>query len=118
MASTRPVSRFTLLDIEDGEEYLEDFAAFYYPTDVSDSVSARTKRKGRLRLCTRSVVFEPNEPNFPLLRLPLKDTEMVARLSLPPTSPLAAIEMCVISSKIVVKMKENNVIAPYVVEKV
>jgi factor associated with neutral sphingomyelinase activation len=118
MAGRTTSSRFTLLDIEDGEEYLEDFAAFYYPPDVSDSVALKTKRKGRLRLCTRSLVFEPVDNYYPLIRIPFRETEVIARLNLPPTNPMAAIEMVQVSSRTMFEMKENNTIAPYVTRKV
>jgi factor associated with neutral sphingomyelinase activation len=117
MAASRSTSRFTLLDIEDGEEYLEDFAAFYYPSDLPDAAAAKAKRKGRLRLCTRSIVFEPSESMYPLLRIPFRECEELTRLNPPPTSPLAATELCLLTTKVTVKMKENNVIAPYTVEK-
>jgi len=116
MATVRTSSRFTLLDIEDGEEYLEDFAAFYYPPEYPDHLVSKMIRKGRLRLCTRSIVFEPEQNQYPLLRIAFKDTEKVARVALPPTSGITA-ELCVVASRAVTKIKENNIIAPYAVEK-
>lgn len=110
--------RFTLLDVEDGEEYVEDFAAFYYPDESSDAAAMRLRRKGRVRLCTRSLVFEPNDAKFPLLRIPFKESDRIVRLSIPPTSPFGTNELCSITSRQTILMKENGVVAPYQIEKV
>eukprot|EP00698_Gefionella_okellyi_P007557 TRINITY_DN1854_c0_g1_i1.p1 TRINITY_DN1854_c0_g1~~TRINITY_DN1854_c0_g1_i1.p1 ORF type:complete len:924 (+),score=194.54 TRINITY_DN1854_c0_g1_i1:40-2772(+) len=111
-------SRFTLLDVEEGEEYLEDFAAFYYPSARNDAESMRAKQKGRLRLCTRSLVFEPDDVKFPLVRLPFREMDVLARSDPARTgSPFAAVDVFRVLSRTTVLMKENGVTAPFVFEK-
>jgi len=110
-------SRFTLLDVEDGEEYLEDFAAFYYPALESDAAAMRRRLKGRLRLCTRSLVFEPDDVKLPLIRLPFRDVDVLARADVGLSSPLASLDLCKVVSKITIYMKENGVVAPYIFDK-
>jgi hypothetical protein len=76
-------SRFNLLLLDYGEYFLEDFAVYYFPTSGSDSrqgldLQEATKIQGRLKLCSRSLLFEPNEVRFPLVKFPFK--AMVAEL--------------------------------------
>lgn len=61
-------SRFSLLQLEHGELFLNDFSG-----DLVDGKGARSG--GRLRCCSRSLVFEPNDPRAPLLRFPLRRLE-------------------------------------------
>ncbi|KAK7234103.1 aggrephagy protein [Aureococcus anophagefferens] len=62
--------RFSLLQLEHGELFLCDFSG-----TLSDGRSPAT---GRLRCCSRSLVFEPNESRSPLLKLPLKHVKNVS----------------------------------------
>ena len=52
--------RFSLLQLEHGEMFLCDYSG-----TLSDG---RLTSTGRLRCCSRSLVFEPNESRSPLLR--------------------------------------------------
>ena len=63
----RGTSRFSLYLLEHGELFLYDFGG----TLEDDGAPAR----GRLRCCSRSLVFEPADARAPLLKFPLKSLE-------------------------------------------
>eukprot|EP01031_Cornospumella_fuschlensis_P031956 gene31956-38639_t len=72
-------SRFNLLLLEHGEYYLEDFSALYFPLSLTTSsisfneiITDANKIQGRLKLCSRSLVFEPNDVRYPLMKFPYK----------------------------------------------
>lgn len=67
-------SRFNLLLLEYGEYYFEDFSVFLFPvTEDGDFLSAdRLKIQGRLKLCSKSILFEPIEARRPILKFPFK----------------------------------------------
>eukprot|EP00736_Rhodelphis_marinus_P008858 Rmarinus@m.6464 len=66
--------RFSLLLLEEGEQYLDDYSASYGPE------WNKTDSGGRLKVCTNSVVFEPNDIPEPILRLPLGHVQDVILL--------------------------------------
>ncbi len=70
-------SRFNLLLLDYGEYFLEDYAAYYFPIPTNDLKQAfelqdSTKVQGRLKLSSRSIIFEPNEIRYPLIKFPFK----------------------------------------------
>lgn len=69
--------RFNLLLLEHGEYYLEDFSAYHFPlptNDLSNAFEVRdaSKIQGRLKLCSRCILFEPNEVRYPLIKFPFR----------------------------------------------
>lgn len=60
------VQRFTLLLLDEGEDYILDYNAFC----ESSMLPAKPKPgvRGKLRLCSKSVFFEPEDISIPLLR--------------------------------------------------
>ena len=80
----RPVEsrgRFNLLLLEYGELFFEDLAVFYYPVFPNHSTSFAqcdaVKWKGRLKLCSRSLIFEPNDERKPLYKFAFKAIDSV-----------------------------------------
>ena len=76
-----PGSRFSLLHLDEGEDYVVDFAgSLKAPPGVLPAASDPTaspsrqngKLRGRIRLLTRSLAFEPDDPAVPVLKFPLK----------------------------------------------
>ena len=68
-------SRFNLLLLEYGEYFIEDVSVFWYP--VPNDIAGRPfkscdalKIQGRLKLCSRSVLFEPNDIRKPIIKFP------------------------------------------------
>ena len=76
-----PGSRFSLLHLDEGEDYVVDFAgSLKAPPGVlpaaSDPMATPSRQngklRGRIRLLTRSLAFEPDDPAVAVLKFPLK----------------------------------------------
>ncbi|XP_028155819.1 protein FAN-like isoform X2 [Ostrinia furnacalis] len=100
-------SRFSLLLLEPGEVYFEDFSC---TLSDNDSLKEGKARQGRLKLCSKSLVFEPRDWTFPLVKLYFKDCTSIT---------IVKSKLDQISNIIKVKMKqyaemlEENILAPY-----
>lgn len=64
-----PAKRFTLLLLEEEEDYVADFvASCTWPTAVSGNVQQAKSIPGSLRLCSRSLFFDPDDVRLPIVR--------------------------------------------------
>jgi factor associated with neutral sphingomyelinase activation len=76
-SSSERRGRFDLLLLEDGEYFLEDFSTFMCVVPQVSVGNLRSlsvgKLKGRLKLCTKSILFEPDNVAEPVTRYRLKD---------------------------------------------
>lgn len=76
-------SRFSLTLLEPGEICFEDYLVYYSefenPFDAigkdKSAIDERNYQKGSLKICLKSVVFDPFNLSYPLLRFPLKQVE-------------------------------------------
>jgi len=72
----RRASRFTLLFLEYNEFLLQDLAVYKYEAPTSDLSWVRSSNGrigGRLKLCTRGLIFEPTtDSRAPIVRFPFK----------------------------------------------
>ena len=66
----RGAARFSLLLLADGERYVQDHACSHH---VDNGKPAR----GRLRVCTHSIFFEPELRSLPILRVPFNRMQQV-----------------------------------------
>lgn len=67
--------RFNLLLLEYGEIFYENLSVFKYPLPTDKLRFAECdalKVKGRLHICSRSIIFEPLDVKLPLLKFPFK----------------------------------------------
>lgn len=72
------VNRFSLLLLEPGEIYFEDFSAYMLTADkINETDFERHKVIGRLKICSKSVVFDPKDILKPILKIPLKDCSSI-----------------------------------------
>ena len=134
-------SRFNLLLLEYGEYYFEDFSAYIYPvptitTDVdaqnniesivtTNNASNKSfiqcdnmKVQGRLKLCTNSLIFEPNDVRKPLLKFlfkHIKDDIDIYNISNDDLNSCSIYTsgFLTFSISIYYEMKENNRVSPY-----
>lgn len=61
-------ARFSLLLLEEGEQYLHDWTATAaWPEGFARAHAASTE-PGRLRLCSKSIFFEPDQAKLPITR--------------------------------------------------
>lgn len=97
------VHRFSLLLLEPGEVYFEDFSGIL--NDVQFPKDGKP-RQGRLKLCSKSLVFEPRDWSYPLLKMHFKDCISISIVS----SKVNIIEIVI---KQFAEMLEGNILAPY-----
>jgi hypothetical protein len=73
------------------------------------------KSKGWLKVCSKSLVFEPHDPLDPLIKLCYRDCTQIAERS----RDLRVVpEVFGVTCERVQEMRTNNVVGPYVVRKV
>ena len=64
-----PAKRFTLLLLEEEEDYVADFvASCNWPAAVPGNVQRVTSIPGSLRLCSKSLFFDPDDVRIPIAR--------------------------------------------------
>lgn len=106
--------RFSLLVLAPGEIYFEDFSAFYYPFAVSEDEAFQRRQKGRLKLCSKSLVFDPLEISHPMIKLQFKDMTNIGKWNGSLLSKLGSQgDVMLIEAKQSIQMKESGIIAPY-----
>ena len=73
-----PAARFSLLLLDENEYYVRDFVATCtWPDDVPGAWQRGAALPGQLRLCTRSLFFEPDDFRVPIARLPFEHLEQL-----------------------------------------
>ncbi len=75
MSQGRVRSRFNLLCLQHGEEYFED-GGVNYTAPANDPIFANERAstiKGRLKICSASLVFEPDTIKFPVVKFMYQD---------------------------------------------
>lgn len=65
--------RFSLILLEPGEVYFEDFTVNL----VRKTEKKNVELAGRLKLCSKSLVFDPVNTKQPLVKIPFKDTSVL-----------------------------------------
>ena len=64
-----PAKRFTLLLLEEEEDYVADFvASCAWPTAVQGNLQKVKSMPGSLRLCSKSLFFDPYDVRVPIVR--------------------------------------------------
>ncbi|PRW57088.1 beach domain-containing [Chlorella sorokiniana] len=103
------VRRFSLLLLEEGELYVEDFVATArWPQGLAGNWQRLPKLPGQLRVCTRSLFFEPDDVRVPIVRLPFQFVEGLEG---------SGDRRLVLTASRAIKMRANAADAPYVVAK-
>ncbi|XP_076828575.1 protein FAN [Brachyhypopomus gauderio] len=110
----RSKERFSLLLLDLEEYYFEQHTAYH----MTDNVPNRRMR-GSLKICSKSVIFEPDEVNKPILKIPLKDCKRIEGTGETEANPFKGTSpTCVLlETKQVYLIKEENVVAPYKYER-
>ena len=66
--------RFSLLFLEEGEMYTRDCMGFrHHP----ESYPEKRQEKGRVHICTRSIIFEPVDSQTPIVRYCFRDMQSI-----------------------------------------
>jgi factor associated with neutral sphingomyelinase activation len=154
LSTSENISRFSLILLEPGEIYFEDYLVYYHGTQCpfdpkqqqqqqqQQSSQSNFPMKGKLKVCSKSVVFEPLNLSYPLIKFAYKQIETIQDYntsntnsdyskkesreqlySLSPTndnniSNNSIKQKCfALNCKQTVQCKANNQIAPYVTVK-
>ena len=65
--------RFSLILLEPGEIYFEDYLVYYHANNSPlKNYNTNQQQKGNLKLCSKSLVFDPLDLNQPLIKFPFK----------------------------------------------
>ncbi|KAF5306415.1 hypothetical protein FQA39_LY08924 [Lamprigera yunnana] len=105
--------RFSLLLLEPGEIYFEDFSACYIPSDTTTKNYELKKQMGRLRMCSKSLVFDCQDLNKPIIKIPLKECTILEQFKGNARFLNKNRNVLSVCSKQYIEMLEGNVIAPY-----
>jgi len=109
------MDRFSLLLLEPGEIYFEDFKVLYHVKPEDKQPQIHNEVPGRIKVCSKSVVFVPFSHLLPMLKFPLADCDAVDEWT--PKSFQSALaykqELMYISCKQTVEMLSQNIIAPF-----
>jgi len=93
-----------------GEDYICDWVAFCAPPAGKLEVSGGAGVRGRLRLCSLSLVFDPDEQRLPILKFPFAKVDSCDK------DDAVDGALCVTCTQWV-RMKSAGVDAPYVTDK-
>ncbi|XP_060859009.1 protein FAN-like isoform X1 [Metopolophium dirhodum] len=93
--------RFSLLLLEPGEYYFEDYIASLAVTENDTWLS------GRLKVCSLSLVFDPKDYHKPILKIPFTQCGSITKSSEKDSNILNII------SKQYIEMLDHNVLEPY-----
>ncbi|XP_047487982.1 protein FAN-like [Penaeus chinensis] len=116
--------RFSLLLLEPGEIYFEDFAAIYHlPEDVAkkedgwETICEEGQLRGRLKVCSKSLVFDPRDTRAPIIKFPLRSFESVQESQGEAKSELLTGDgdrtYIEVKCGMTVEMLEGNILQPY-----
>lgn len=106
--------RFSLLLLEFGEIYFEDFSAVYFSQDGSPDHSAVVvdrKQRGRMKICSHSVLFDPLNFSNPVIKIAFRDCVKISLM--PSVEPDSSSKSLVLEATQMTELLEGNVIAPY-----
>jgi len=104
--------RFSLLYLEPGEIYYEDFSVYYYPSGLSQEQAISKRQRGHLKLCSKSIVFVPQEIQFPCLKFPLRYVKDIDEWSGGLFTKVG--RLIKVTTQQSIEMKEKNIIAPFI----
>lgn len=108
--------RFSLLLLEPGEIYFEDFSVYYYPDGRVDGGSeSNRQQRGHLKVCSKSVVFVPKDIEWPILKFPMKNVQSIEEYQ--PKLLSKVNKILKIVSDQCVEMKAKNIVAPFIFKK-
>uniref|UniRef100_A0A8C7DG45 Neutral sphingomyelinase activation associated factor n=1 Tax=Oncorhynchus kisutch TaxID=8019 RepID=A0A8C7DG45_ONCKI len=111
----RSKERFSLLLLDLEEYYFEQHTVYH----VTTSSAKKRKIRGSLKVCSKSIIFEPEDHVEPILKIPLRDCKKIEAVEEKDQNPFNESKPAglTILCKQVYLIKENNVVAPYRVER-
>ncbi|XP_031615388.1 protein FAN [Oreochromis aureus] len=109
-AQERTKERFSLLLLDLEEYYFEQHTAYY----VTSTLKKQRKIRGSFKICSKSIIFDPEELAESIIKIPLRDCKKIEFVE-EEKNPFNEPRQSAISilCKQVIYIKESNVIAPY-----
>lgn len=101
-----------MLLLDPGEIYFEDFSGSFIPPDATRKTYDVKKQEGRLKMCSKSLVFEPKDFTKPLIKIPLRDCIVIEQWK-GSAKFVETRNALSINCREYIEMLEGNVIAPY-----
>lgn len=107
--------RFSLLLLDLEEYYFEQHTAY----QLAALPNSHRNIQGSLKICSKSVIFEPDETIEPILKIPLKDCRRIETVEENESAPFKETKPAsvLMETKQVFLIKEGNVVAPYKYER-
>ncbi|XP_056631218.1 protein FAN-like isoform X3 [Diorhabda sublineata] len=105
--------RFSLLQLDPGEIYFEDFSAIFIPPDTTPKTYDNKKQDGRLKMCSKSLVFDPKDISKPIIKILFKDCVVIEQWKGTAKFLNSNNNVLSVSCKEYVELLEKNIIAPY-----
>ncbi|KZC06439.1 Protein FAN, partial [Dufourea novaeangliae] len=103
--------RFTMLLLEPGEIFFEDYSVQMEMLDTSTSKEQKWI-DGRLKLCSKSLVFVNKDINLPLIKIQLKEAIAIDQCE-SGSDIMKRTNVLSVQCKQYVEMLEKNILAPY-----
>lgn len=98
--------------LDPGEIYFEDFSAVLLNFGSKHDHSDNNNQSGRLKMCSKSLVFEPKNISLPLIKIPLKECKIIEKRK-SKSKFLKDDNIINVCCNQYVEMLEGNLIAPY-----
>lgn len=95
--------------LDPGEIYFEDFSTNLI---TFDNNQINKKQSGRLKLCSKSLVFEPKHITAPLIKIPLRECKIIEQFKSKSKFIVKENVLSVLCNNYAL-MLEGNLIAPY-----
>ncbi|KAM4688448.1 protein FAN [Discoglossus pictus] len=109
--------RFTLLLLDLEEYFFEQHIAYHISKEPGD---VNRKIFGSLKICSKSLIFEPDETLLPILKIALRDCTKIEEMELKEDKLLFTnnkYRKIAITFNQVYFIKEQNIIAPYRIQR-
>ncbi|XP_001606594.3 protein FAN [Nasonia vitripennis] len=103
--------RFTMLLLDPGEIFFEDYSVQIKLQNTTQS-EPNDWLDGRLKLCSKSLVFVSKDINQPLIKIQLKDTTLAEKCS-SNNNLTGSNDTLLVHCKQYVEMLKGNILAPY-----
>lgn len=107
------IHRFSLLLLEPNEIYFEDFLVNLITESPSDDIIVPDEQRyiGRLKMCSKSIVFDPKDFDLPLIKITYKNCSRIfiwpGKINGKESNVLA------VSCNQYTEMLSKNIVAPY-----
>lgn len=98
--------------LDPGEIYFKDYSALFITPDITLKTYDKKKQDGRLKMCSKSIVFDPKDISKPIIKVSLKDCQIIEKYK-GTAKFIDNHNVLYIKCKHYFEMLQKNIIAPY-----